>query len=332
MGEQMHIAASLSSMEADKAMYDKKIKELLSDKQILARILKYSVDELADMTAEEIAASIVGRIDVSQVPVDPGLTNCGRLQGENNEDSVVNEGFITYDIRFAIFLKENQCRILLNLEAQKETDPKKLRYPFEKRIVFYLCRMISAQKQVEFFKSDYGNIKKVISIWICLDNGAHSNSINEIYLEQRSKFGEPERFEELDLMRAIVIRIRDRQDVRESENIMIAMLEDLIRQDPLEKKKSNLSEKYGIKMTYEVERKVANMCNWSDAVEERAIQKGMAQGMQQGMAQGMQQGIQRGMEQEKIVAIQNMVKFGVPKEKILTEYSQEEYDTAVAPA
>lgn len=62
------------------------------------------------------------------------------------------------------------------------------------------------------------------------------------------------------------------------------------------------------------------MCNWSDAVEERGIQR------------GMQQGILQGMEQEKLAAIRNMVKFGVPKEKILTEYSQEEYDMAVAPA
>lgn len=47
------------------------------------------------------------------------------------------------------------------------------------------------------------------------------------------------------------------------------MLEELLRKEGLQEKKKNLSEKYGIIMTEETERRVGNMCNWSDVIVER---------------------------------------------------------------
>ena len=52
------------------------------------------------------------------------------------------------------------------MEAQKSA---KLKYPIEKRMVYYISRMISSQKNREFTGDDYQNIKKVYSIWICMN-------------------------------------------------------------------------------------------------------------------------------------------------------------------
>lgn len=63
------------------------------------------------------------------------------------------EGVIFYDIRFTAYVKDSEIKILINIEAQRSTDPGKLKYHLEDRIIFYLARMVSAQKQTEFFHS-----------------------------------------------------------------------------------------------------------------------------------------------------------------------------------
>lgn len=293
MKENLHISNTLDAIGDDKANYDKNIKELLADKQVLSRILKYAVEEFRDMPLEEISASIGNDIEIGTRRLDAGQTNrdFGKIQGDSTEDSVLHEGYITYDIRFTAWIQKcrSACKILLNLEAQTAVKPEKLRYHLENRIIFYLCRMVSAQKETEFFGSDYDGLKKVVSIWICIDNSENGDSVIELAFGQKIAAGNPKPFTELDKMRGIVIRIRDKEHTAESQNQLISMLEDLIRKDPPEIKRQNLVQKHGFKMSRDIERKVADVCNWSDAVEERAIREGLQKGMERGMQQGMQQ-------------------------------------------
>jgi len=52
------------------------------------------------------------------------------------------------------------------------------------------------------------------------------------------------------------------------------MLEELLRKESAEIKKKNLSENYGIKMSSATERKVNEMCNLSEVLVEKGIEKG----------------------------------------------------------
>ena len=131
-------------------------------------------------------------------------------------------------------------KIIINIEAQKSTDPVKLGYHLENRIIFYLSRLISSQKQKEFFHSEYDKIKKVYSIWICMDASNDEDSVNKISLKEETLFGKPSAFSQLDKMCGIVIWIREQNDVEESKNQLIAMLEDLLKDEAIEKKKKNL--------------------------------------------------------------------------------------------
>ncbi len=173
----------------DLSTYDTNVKFLLADKQILARVLKYAVQEFKDMTIEDIMDSIGDDIDVGTKPLDAGLSNIGRVNATNTEDNIPGEGKIFFDIRFTAYHKETEMKFLINLEAQKSSKPSKLGYHLENRIVFYLARMISAQKQTEFYHSDYDNLKKVRSIWICMDNSENGDSIEEVSLTQNVVFG-----------------------------------------------------------------------------------------------------------------------------------------------
>ena len=52
-------------------------------------------------------------------------------------------------------------------------------------------------------------------------------------------------------------------------------------------------------------------------------------GVHNGIQQGIQQGLQQGEHAKRIEAIENMISLGLTKEKILTKYSEEEYEEAV---
>lgn len=78
----------------DSSSYDTNIKFLLADKQILARILKYAVQEFKDMDVNDIMSSIGDNIDVGTRPLEAGLSNMGRISASNTEDNIPGEGKI----------------------------------------------------------------------------------------------------------------------------------------------------------------------------------------------------------------------------------------------
>lgn len=72
------------------------------------------------------------------VPVEPGLTNIEkekagqRIVGLNTENAEINEGLIRFDI------------------------------------IFYVSRLVSSQKERDFVKTNYNDIKRVFSIFGCV--------------------------------------------------------------------------------------------------------------------------------------------------------------------
>lgn len=103
-----------------KAKYDAQIKKLLSNKNILAWILKYTVKEFSNYSIEQIKPCIEGTPEVSCTPVEPGMTNAEVITGDNTEDVILNEGRIFYDIKFYVILQNSEhTKIIINVEAQK---------------------------------------------------------------------------------------------------------------------------------------------------------------------------------------------------------------------
>ena len=63
---------------------------------------------------------------------------------------------------------------------------------------------------------------------------------------------------------------------------------------------------------------------------ERLLEKGQLLGEAKCRAEGRIQSQAEGRRTERIEAIQNMIKYDVSKEKILQDYSEEEYNEAVS--
>ena len=149
-----------------RAQYDAACKRLLSQKVILAWIMKSCLKEYQDCDITEIAEKYIeGRPQISEVPVEQDETLAPRIHGIRNEDTSLEEGTSIYDIRFLATAPSSGelIHLIIDLEAQNEFDPG---YPLIKRAIYYCGRMLTAQKGTEFVHSEYQKIKKVVSIWI----------------------------------------------------------------------------------------------------------------------------------------------------------------------
>lgn len=324
-----YISKTLSALGDGVAKVDEKIKALLADKQILARILKYSVEEFKEYDILEIINRIE-EVEILEVPVDAGLSHkskneFGKISGSNTEDNVPGEGVIFYDIRFNITKGKKRIKVLINIEAQATTSVSRLGYHIENRMTYYLSRMISAQKEQEFFGSDYDKIKEVISIWICMDARKNEDSIIEYQLRPEVKFGENIHPEEINLLKGILIKIRGGKNMTQSKNKLIEMLEYVIADHPVEEKKNYLKNECGVEMTKELERKVEAMGESMG----RAILQGMLEdAWDKGVAQERRntEKERENTQKEREHAIAAFISFGIPKEKILEKgYTEEEY-------
>lgn len=271
-----------------KIRYDTKVKKVLANKRILAWILKCAVKEFYGMELEQIMECIEGDPEVSCVPVYPGKTNMEQIVGMANEDHVPNEGDVTFDIRFyAIVPGDQKVKVIINLEAQNEYYPG---YDLVTRAVFYCARMLSAQLDTEFtVKANdpvkYDNIKKVYSIWVCMDSPKMAeNTITEYSMEPKNIYGNFAGKARHDLLSVVMICLG--KDDTGCENGLLNMLSTLLSPDlDKEDKKQTLENDFDIPMTVEFEQEVSEMCNLSDYVEMRGIEKGKTEGRVEGKIQ-----------------------------------------------
>ena len=173
----LHTEIQIAIVSSDKeAQYDKCAKRLLGNKEILARILIYTIDEFSDMQPEDVITLIEGEPIIDKVPVEPGLTNISdqpdkkgdRITGLNTENQEHAEGLVRFDIVFYVRMKDGLSQIIINVEAQKD-EPQ--RYGIINRAVFYVSRLISSQKERDFENMEYDDIKRVYSIWGVHEHG-----------------------------------------------------------------------------------------------------------------------------------------------------------------
>lgn len=282
MTEDLEINASLNAVEYKKA-YDACCKKLLSNKQILAHIIKECVDEFKEVDLEEIPACI----DDIQISSD-------KIQGLNVEDESILGARIQYDILFKLTtpIEQEQIDLIINIEAQNKDNP---RYDLVSRAIYYCCRLISRQKNDRnygFENSHYENIKKVYSIWICLEHSKEKDDcIHRYSIQHTNVRGDAEVSKKsYDLFTIVMLYPSKSYDYEDNRKSLLEMLNVLFSSELSARyKKNKLTADYGILMVKEINEEVESMCNLSDGVYEKGIQQGREQGLLQGRQQGIQQ-------------------------------------------
>lgn len=279
MGQKTTISQSID-VAAQKAAYDAVCKRILAEKIILAWIMKHSMREYADYEVKEIAEKCIeGKPQVSETAVLPDETYAPKIGGVGVEDSTWAEGTVIYDIRFSAIVpkKDEHIEMIINVEAQNDFYPG---YPLTKRGIFYCGRMISSQYGTVFVNSHYEKIQKVYSIWICMNPPkSRANSITEYSFTERNFVGKvQEKRQNYDLMTLIMICLGDSDN--NAENEMLELLDVLLSSDKkVDEKKQILEKRFNIPMTEEFEEEVESMCNLSDGVEQKGLEKGIKEGV-----------------------------------------------------
>ena len=235
----------------ESANYDAACKRLLSEKSILAWIMKSCLEEYRDCTIQKIAETYIeSQPQVGEVPVTPDETNAAHVRGVSNEDTSLTEGTVTYDIRFLASApaSDGLIQLIINVEAQGRFDPG---YRLIKRGIYYGCRMISARYGTEFTHAEYQKIKK-------------------------------EHVRDYDLLSVVMLCLGG--DKGENYDGVLKLLDVLLSSEKSsEEKKQVLQNGFNIPMTQTLESEAEHMCNLSRDV----MEKGTAKGMEKGKVEGI---------------------------------------------
>ncbi|WP_294160761.1 nuclease [uncultured Selenomonas sp.] len=259
--------------------YDKSAKNVIATRQFLAMILHERVPEFQSFSLDIIERDCIeGTPWVEEIPVDPGRTNGKRpqkIRGLSAEQSEEDEGYITYDVLFYARVPGSGKRIklLINIEAQRNNTD----YDLFHRAWFYLCRLVSSQKERDFSGEDYDSICKVYSIWLCfyLPEGEKS-SISSYRIHKDDLVGCHEVPESIyDLMRILMIHVGDDENADTLLKFLRLVFLSELTEGELSQK---LQDEFGMQPNDETRKELTNMCNLSLGLTERAEARGEAHG------------------------------------------------------
>ena len=276
-----NILAKNITAAGEKAAYDAACKRLLANKVILAWIMKSCMEEYKAHSINEIAERYIEGIpQIAEAAVNPdedGYEGSEQIRGAKNEDSTIQEGTITYDIRFLATVPGTgeTIRLIINVEAQNDFYPG---YPIIKRALYYCSRMISSQYGSEFTETHYEKIRKVYSIWICPNPPKkRENTITRYCVQEENLVGQVlEQKENYDLLTVVMICLGHAGD--DNYTGILKLLDVLLSSDKEAEEKKILQEDFDIAMTKTLESEVSVMCNLSKGVEERGIARGLETG------------------------------------------------------
>lgn len=269
---------------ASGSRYDEACKRLFRNREIIAPVLKEVVPEYRESTVEEIIRYIDAD-SICDMPIDDLPAGFGQLP---TELSSVSDKLIRYDAHFRavnpLLSDENLCiQLHIDLEVQNDYRPANPSYPIIKRGIYYAAREISYQLGTLTKQTNYGEIRKVYSIWICNERIPRKlqNTVTMYSLQKTDIIGETDEPEEdYDLMNVILIRRG-----KEETTPIFEYLSGVFRCD-----KELIAKYVDIRDNETVQKDVNDMSSLGQSMMMEALQQGMQQGIQQGMQQGMQKG------------------------------------------
>ena len=292
--------------------YDQHAKRLLSQRTIMARLLKRTVPEFKDVAIADIAEKYIeGSPQISEIPVARDKTNAARnalhtpkeFLGDATESVGITEGWIRFDILFhARAPKSGELiTLIINVEAQRTQRRSKLGYALLRRAIYYASRLLSSQKETEFTGSSYDEIKKVYSIWLCMDAPAGNSAINRYDINEHHVLNShKEKHTDYDLMSIVTIYLGEER--KSHEDWLIRFLRLLFKNTrmTMAEKKKLLKDEFDLDTTTDIEEELSTMCNLSTGIYE----------------QGIAQGIEQGIETNRTATVLSMLKENLPIEMI----------------
>ena len=257
------------------AAYDSLAKRFLARKSILAHILKHTVAEFADSSLLDIERKYIEgdpTATINTIPLDDTLD----IKGKHTESNSPLEGLVTFDIIFDAIAPSTgePIKLIINIEPQKTTSS--IDYKLMKRAVYYIARLISSQKEKEFHGDDYNGLKKVYSIWICMDvQNYRANSIQEYHLTENVLHGKfHDELKNYDLLKIIILNLGTKKTSHKLLDLLHLIFMDLKLADEKEK---ILLDEYDITLTRDMRKELTEMSGLMEPLLKATAEKTAAE-------------------------------------------------------
>ena len=291
------IANEVMSIKEGEEKYDYALKQLLSNKEFLSRILKRFVKEYEPYSLDEIKTKYLEHTVpmISKVGVEKNTTN--QIEGINVEDKSSNEGNISYDILFKVRYpakkkkpddKEKYIGMYIDLEIQGDRYPG---YPLETRAVYYAARRLGSELTKIDKHTNYGELLKVYSIFIVMGNDipvAERGTATLYEMEKTDIIGSIEVPEDwYDLISVIMIRIHDKM---KSTDETLSILQTVCSSLMSKQEKLDTLKRQGVKVTDTIEKEVTDMSALRSTLEKEYSARWLAEGEAKGRAEGEAKG------------------------------------------
>ena len=288
MGKETYLAHTITQTDYE-ARYDRAAKKLLANKLVLAHILKDCVKEYQACSIMDIAQKYIeGEPEVGTTGVYMDDSSSPEQPDIKPETVATQSAEVQAMNAHAMSIQAMNTQVT-KVQGMGNED-------------------ISAQHGTVFTKSDYQKLRKVYSIWICVNPAKKfRNTITRYSLKPETIIGNAvEAPENYDLINIVMVCLGKMEEW--NDNNLIKFLGVLFQNELSAREKKDILERdFNIPMTETFESEVDDMCNLSQGVAEEAMQKGLERGRQEGIEQGIEQGLQQG----RIHALIELVNDGV---------------------
>lgn len=287
------IRQSVQNNNSKNVKLDETCKLLLSNSQILAHILKYTVDELKYFSRDEIQQILPTK--VKQISVFPGDTiNPETVDKKESESGILGENLVKFDVRVDLEFKDpitnESKKIRIDIEVQNDLNKS---YNMVTRGIAYSGRMLSQQFGDVVRKSRYENLEKVYSIWILpqskmlFDGMIKRYTIDETIIEGeydldyiKDQYGTDLNDKNIyDKINVTTIQTYNQHNVDSKYKNNDVILRPILLLfgnsiNDYETIKKILVNDYGFMMTEKIEKEVKEMCNLSEGLLYQGKQEG----------------------------------------------------------
>ena len=255
----------------------------------------------------------------SEMEVSSGRTNT-QVQGNNPEFVQLNEKTSYFDLVFRaknplLSTKDVFVSLHMDIEPQKTYQPG---YPIEKRGFYYLARQLSSQLSLTTENTDYGQLEKCYSIWICKDDipkkAQYSVSVYETINTKNTSLHHAKK-ESYDLMTLVIIKLGNvvYNGEKEDEYYELLRFLDTIMSPHKEDFMDKVKEYIDFSENEELWKEVTQVSGLGLSI----FREGLEEGLEKGLERGIEEGIQKGRTEGIQAFIEDHLEEKIPKEKSL---------------
>ena len=301
----------LDKVKAAQSEMDKKCHDLFLNKEILAPVLKETVEEYEGLTVEDIIG-LIDEASISKIEAVSDFPQSITIEQIDTDLKSVTDKLVLFDIHFKAALpKDRQTKmnfqLFIDFEAQGTYYPG---YPLTKRAMYYVARSLSRQLGELTEETDYGKLQKAYSIWVYYDPQIpqkFKNTVSRYKMTKEDFYGEViEKVADYDLMEVVMVRL---DTLTESTIDLFDYLKGIFtnNKEKITRHIGNLSD--------DIMKEVDIMGGVGAFIFEQARTEGLAVGLEQGRELGLEQGRELGLEQGRELGLEQGREQGLQQER-----------------